>query len=156
MKAFVFSFAALIPSFIFFVWLPKTLAEVNESLSLPVFTSPFLFFTGIMFIIASVFIIAHAFLVFRILGKGTPAPVLPPKYMVKNGLYGRTRNPMYLAYLGIFLGEFFVFGHISLLAYALFMMLLMHLYVVLFEEPDLKKRFGEAYAEYAKHVPRWI
>jgi protein-S-isoprenylcysteine O-methyltransferase Ste14 len=29
-------------------------------------------------------------------------------------------------------------------------------YIPLFEEPGLQKRFGEAYVQYKKNVPRWI
>jgi protein-S-isoprenylcysteine O-methyltransferase Ste14 len=31
-----------------------------------------------------------------------------------------------------------------------------HLFVVLYEERTLKRRFGASYEEYCKTVPRWI
>jgi protein-S-isoprenylcysteine O-methyltransferase Ste14 len=31
-----------------------------------------------------------------------------------------------------------------------------HFFIVLYEEPTLKRRFGAAYEDYLKRVPRWI
>jgi len=31
-----------------------------------------------------------------------------------------------------------------------------HLFVVLWEEPGLKKRFGKEYLDYCRRVPRWL
>jgi protein-S-isoprenylcysteine O-methyltransferase Ste14 len=31
-----------------------------------------------------------------------------------------------------------------------------HLFVILYEEPHLRKTFGMAYLEYCRKVPRWI
>jgi protein-S-isoprenylcysteine O-methyltransferase Ste14 len=63
---------------------------------------------------------------------------------------------MYLAYCAITAGEFFLFGHILLLAYFLFFIVFFHSIVVFVEEPELEKRFGEPYVNYKKTVPRWV
>ena len=31
-----------------------------------------------------------------------------------------------------------------------------HLFVIGYEEPTLRRRFGETYVEYRRTVPRWI
>jgi len=89
-------------------------------------------------------------------GKGTPAPIDPPKELVVSGLYRYVRNPMYVGVFLILIGHFLWFGYWSLLAYAGFFLIPVHLFVTLYEEPDLKKRFGSAYQAYLGKVPRWI
>lgn len=89
-------------------------------------------------------------------GRGTPAPIDPPKELVVAGFYRYVRNPMYFGILLILLGYFLWFGFWWILAYAAFAFLITHLFVTLYEEPTLKKTFGTAYEEYLKRAPRWI
>jgi len=86
--------------------------------------------------------------------RGTPVPLNPPEDLLQAGLYGRTRNPMLT---GVFLA---LFG-VGVLLHSLSIVLiwtpgyiLIHvLELKLFEEPDLERRFGLAYADYRKRVP---
>ncbi len=89
-------------------------------------------------------------------GGGTPAPVDPPKELVATGFYRYVRNPMYLGILLMLTGYFLWFGYWSLLIYSIFIFIATHLFIVLYEEPALKKKFGTAYEDYLKQVPRWI
>ena len=89
-------------------------------------------------------------------GRGTHVPIVPPKVLVHEGLFRRTRNPMYLAYVAIILGEAALFASWVLVAYALACWALAHFYVVRFEEPHLRQRFGAAYDDYCRTVPRWL
>ena len=89
-------------------------------------------------------------------GKGTPAPYDYPKVLVTEGLYKIVRNPGYLGGFIAISGESVVLQSLALLAFALAMWLFVHSFVVFFEEPGLKKRFGVAYVEYCERVPRWF
>ena len=89
-------------------------------------------------------------------GKGTPAPIEPPKELVVSGLYRYVRNPMYVGVLLVILGHFLWFGFWNLLIYAALVFLAFNSFVVFYEEPNLKQRFGATYDEYLKRVPRWI
>ena len=89
-------------------------------------------------------------------GRGTLAAVDPPKELVRQGLYRCVRNPMYLGVLGVLLGEAFHRGAPVLLLWAVFMGLLFNLSVFFYEEPALKRMFGEPYEAYCREVPRWI
>ena len=89
-------------------------------------------------------------------GKGTPAPIEPPKELVVTGLYNYVRNPMYVGVLLVIIGHFWWFGFWNLLIYALFVFLAFSAFVIFYEEPNLKQRFGAAYEAYLKRVPRWI
>jgi protein-S-isoprenylcysteine O-methyltransferase Ste14 len=93
---------------------------------------------------------------FYFIGKGTPVPIDPPKHLVIKGIYKRTRNPMYLSVLIIIFGYFLFFGHLALLMYLASLAGFFHLFVVLYEEPTLKKKFGKSYFRYLKEAPRWI
>ncbi len=89
-------------------------------------------------------------------GRGTPAPIDPPRMLVARGLYRVVRNPMYIGVLFVLLGESIFFASPSILRYTLVVWLFFHVFVVLYEEPRLEKKFGSSYEEYCKGVPRWI
>lgn len=75
-------------------------------------------------------------------GEGTPAPMDPPKRLVATGLYRMVRNPMYIGLVLILLGESIVFASLPVLRHAVFVWLCFHLFVVLNEEPALRRKFG--------------
>jgi len=89
-------------------------------------------------------------------GKGTPAPIDPPKRLVVRGFYRFLRNPMYAGVLLALLGEAWLFRSTALLIYAAIAFTWQHLFVVYYEEPALMRKFGESYSEYLARTPRWI
>ncbi len=89
-------------------------------------------------------------------GHGTPAPLDPPKELVAVGFYRYVRNPMYVGILLILAGHFLWLGYWSLLIYIAIAFVIIHLFVTLYEEPTLKRKFGSTYEEYVGRVPRWI
>lgn len=88
-------------------------------------------------------------------GLGTPAPIAPPLHLVVSGLYRYTRNPMYLAVLAAIFGQSLLFKNVQLIVYGALVWLGFHLFVRLYEEPTLRKKFGTAYTVYCARVPRW-
>ena len=93
---------------------------------------------------------------FTFKGQGTPAPIDPPEELVIQGLYRFVRNPMYVGALLILVGHFLWFQSLWLLLYAGCLFLAFHLFVVLYEEPTLRRQFGESYIRYCQSVSRWI
>ncbi len=89
-------------------------------------------------------------------GRGTPLPTDPPKELVVSGLYRYVRNPIYVSVILILLGHFLWFGFWSLLAYTGLAFVGTHLFVTLYEEPHLRRRFGITYEDYLHRVPRWL
>jgi protein-S-isoprenylcysteine O-methyltransferase Ste14 len=63
---------------------------------------------------------------------------------------------MYVGLVIVLLGESVAFQSLSLLVYAGVVWLACHLFVVLYEEPALHRRFGAAYDAYREQVPRWL
>jgi protein-S-isoprenylcysteine O-methyltransferase Ste14 len=94
--------------------------------------------------------------VFAVVGRGTPGPWDAPRRFVAVGPYRWVRNPIYVAALLVVLGEAWLFLSVSLLLYAGAMAILFHLFVIGYEEPTLRRRFGETYTEYFRTVRRWI
>jgi protein-S-isoprenylcysteine O-methyltransferase Ste14 len=93
---------------------------------------------------------------FLFYGKGTPAPIDPPRKLVKVGLYRFVRNPMYVSAIVALLGWSLWSPSAPLLAAPFLFFTAAHLFVTGYEEPTLKKKFGAVYEEYCKLVPRWI
>ncbi len=87
---------------------------------------------------------------------GTPAPIDPPKELVVRGLYRFSRNPMYLGVLSVIAGQALLFGSLRLALYAAAVFAAFHSFVVLYEEPTLRRQFGESYQRLCARVPRWI
>ena len=71
------------------------------------------------------------------------------------GPYRYVRNPMYLGATLALGGASLSYETAVLAAYAVGFALLMHLFVVLYEEPTLAAMFGSEYAEYRRRVRRW-
>ena len=79
---------------------------------------------------------------FTFTGRGTPAPIDAPKFLVTQGPYHWVRNPMYLAVLSIVIGEAILFRSYLLVGYALLIWAVVHMFVVFVEEPSLRHQFG--------------
>lgn len=90
------------------------------------------------------------------IGRGTLAPVDPPKTLVVRGLYRYVRNPMYVGVLWVLLGEALLFRSGALLTYTAVWFLFVNLFVILYEEPTLRAQFGESYEQYRRAVRRWL
>jgi protein-S-isoprenylcysteine O-methyltransferase Ste14 len=89
-------------------------------------------------------------------GLGTPAPIAAPERLVVRGPYRFTRNPMYVSVMLVILGQAALRWSGALLLYAAFVLLAFQLFVLLYEEPALTRRFGDDYLQYRRTVPRWI
>ena len=102
------------------------------------------------------FVLVECFARFAWQGLGTPAPIAPAERLVVAGVYRIVRNPMYLAVICMVAGEALLFANLAVLAYAAALALAFHVFVRLWEEPRLTRRFGEAYEAYCARTPRWL
>jgi protein-S-isoprenylcysteine O-methyltransferase Ste14 len=89
-------------------------------------------------------------------GHGTPAPIAPAQHLVVGGPFRWVRNPGYVAVVSLVVGQALLFGSGAVLAWAAFLAVAFHLFVVLYEEPTLRRQFGEEYEAYCREVPRWL
>lgn len=97
-----------------------------------------------------------AFWGFAAIGLGTPAPIDPPKVLVVRGLHRYVRNPMYLGVALAIAGQAWLFRSLPVVIYLGCDLLAVHLFVLFYEEPTLKRQFGTEYDGYCASVPRWI
>ena len=110
---------------------------------------------GFAFIGAGVLVLLLTFARFVSEGRGTPAPVAPTQRLVIGGLYRHVRNPMYLAVLAIIVGQVLVLWRPILVAYAMLVASVFVAFVKGYEEPTLRRTFGEEYEAYKRAVPGW-
>ena len=91
-------------------------------------------------------------------GRGTPAPIAPPQRLVVVGFYRYVRNPMYVGFAAGWIGLWIVFGHANWEAIAIVALVTLgvHLFVLFYEEPTLRRKFDGDYEEYCQNVRRWL
>ena len=63
---------------------------------------------------------------------------------------------MYVAVISLIFGQALLLGSVPVLVYGLVVWLLVHLFVLLYEEPTLQQTFGVQYDAYRAGVRRWI
>jgi protein-S-isoprenylcysteine O-methyltransferase Ste14 len=81
----------------------------------------------------------------------------PQQKLVVVGFYRYVRNPMYVGFAMSWIGLWIVFGHANPAAIAAVaaVALAVHLFVVFYEEPTLRQKFGADYEAYCRNVNRW-
>jgi protein-S-isoprenylcysteine O-methyltransferase Ste14 len=92
---------------------------------------------------------------FTFVGRGTPAPFDPPQRLVVRGPYRLIRNPMYFGAFFFIAGFALFYRSPGSALYALVFIAIMHTFVVLYEEPTLRRTFGRDYDEYCQQTGRW-
>lgn len=110
---------------------------------------------GMVLGIAGAAVAVSCILTFVFVGRGTPAPFDPPRRLVAQGPYRFVRNPMYIGAAAAVLGAAVFYRSLALFGYVVAFLLVMHVFVRVFEEPTLRRMFGEEYDSYCQHVGRW-
>jgi protein-S-isoprenylcysteine O-methyltransferase Ste14 len=112
--------------------------------------------SGLIFMGIGAGILISCIYMFARFGKGTLSPFDPARHLVIEGLYRYVRNPMYVGVMIMLLGEAIFFHSWTFLIYAVIVFILFNGFIISYEEPYLKKEFGEQYDRYRKHVRRWL
>jgi protein-S-isoprenylcysteine O-methyltransferase Ste14 len=87
-------------------------------------------------------------------GDGTLAPWDPPRRLVIRGPYRYVRNPMTSGVVFVLFGEALMLLSRPHAIWAATFLVINVICIPLFEEPQLRARFGASYDEYSRHVPR--
>lgn len=151
--------APILKTIVFTIFVPGTVAVLVPWWIAGGFRNPgggFLTWVGIIVTAAGAAIYLRCAWEFAVRGLGTPAPIAPTKFLVTTALHRHVRNPMYIGVALVILGEAALFRSVRVAAYAVAMLLTAHLFVVFYEEPTLRRQFGEEYETYLRTVPRWI
>jgi protein-S-isoprenylcysteine O-methyltransferase Ste14 len=111
---------------------------------------------GILLFIIGLVVLFHCIIRFALEGRGTLSPADPTKRLVITGLYKYSRNPMYLGVMMILIGEAIFFQSIDLWIYLSCIFIFFNLFIMLIEEPRLRRDFDPGYFQYCQKVRRWI
>ena len=110
---------------------------------------------GVLLICAGIIPVVQSFIEF-VKADGTPVPVAPPQRLVVSGFYRYVRNPIYVGFLLILVGQTLLFGSPGLLKYTVTAWLVGAAAVRFYEQPKLARKFGAEYAAYRRAVHAWI
>ena len=113
-------------------------------------------YLGIIVFALGLIVMLRCILQFALEGKGTLSPIDPTKRLVVRGLYRYSRNPMYVGVMMILIGEAIITKSATLWIYLSIIFLAFNLFIMLHEEPRLRKVFGEEYLLYCQKTRRWI
>jgi protein-S-isoprenylcysteine O-methyltransferase Ste14 len=133
-------------------WLALQMRSIGAGWTLPQDSQA----VGIVLMIVGGLVVLSCVGWFVVAGRGTPAPFDPPRSFVPGGPYRWVRNPMYLGALVVLVGFGFWNASLSMVLLALPALALAHLFVALYEEPTLRRRFGVPYVTYLARVNRWV
>lgn len=110
---------------------------------------------GMIPLVAGSFVLISSVVSFYRRGRGTLAPWDPPRELVVQDLYRFNRNPMYVGVILVLIGWALITGSLPLYVYAFIVAVVFHLRVVLYEEKEMTRLFGEQWEQYRATVPRW-
>ena len=85
-----------------------------------------------------------------------PDPAAPTHKIIKNGPFGRSRNPIYLSFALFDVGVALLLNNLWIILALGVLMVYVDRGIVRREERYLEQQFGETYMEYKRNVRRWI
>ncbi|MGC1291907.1 MAG: isoprenylcysteine carboxylmethyltransferase family protein [Candidatus Acidiferrales bacterium] len=138
----------------FFAWIALQLRIYDRDFSfvLPAATVAL----GVVLMFAGAVLALLCIATFVVRGRGTPAPFDPPRQFVAIGPYRYVRNPMYFGGFTLLLGLAFYLRSVSIVLMVTVLLPAIHLLVVLYEEPVLRRKFDGPYENYLATVARWL
>jgi protein-S-isoprenylcysteine O-methyltransferase Ste14 len=129
--------------------------EAIVPLPVPVVHSLALYVAGAVLAASGFVIIAMGTRRFAAAGTNVP-PTLPTTALVVDGIYGRTRNPLYLGLFLVYLGLGVAADSLWAIGLMVPLLWVINVGVVKREERYLERKFGDAYRAYKARVRRWI
>jgi protein-S-isoprenylcysteine O-methyltransferase Ste14 len=112
--------------------------------------------SGLVLVVLGLILFVATVRLFSRHGEGSIMPWDPTHRLIVRGVYRHVRNPMHTGVFFVLFGEALLLRSTWLLVLVAAVVVLHLFYIPLSEEQDLEKRFGEAYREYKRNVPRWI
>jgi protein-S-isoprenylcysteine O-methyltransferase Ste14 len=153
---------AIVGSSLFFIIAPGTVAGLipwaisewhSRSALFGITLLPWL---GGALIVAGIPAVFDSFARFALEGFGTPAPIYPTDRLIATGLYRHVRNPMYVGVVAVILGQALLLGDFRVIIYGAIVWLAFHTFIIVYEEPVLRRRYGQRFEDYCAHVHRWL
>lgn len=111
--------------------------------------------TGVAFLALSLFFQVRSLRQF-FKSRNTLITIKPAFSLQTNGIYGITRNPMYVGLALVYLGISCLVGNWWNIILFPFLLLIVQEYIIKREEKYLERRFGQDYIKYKHKVRRWV
>jgi protein-S-isoprenylcysteine O-methyltransferase Ste14 len=131
------------------IWIPLLMLRTSPSPA----TNRY-WFAAPLFVIGAV-LYAWTTATFALIGRATPFPADAPRKLIVMGPNRFVRNPMYLGVLSVIFAWALLYDARGLYVYGISIAVMFHLMVMIYEEPSLRRQFGDQYADYCKAVKRW-
>jgi len=112
--------------------------------------------SGLVLVVVGLSLFVGTVRLFSQHGEGSIMPWDPTQRLIVRGVYRHVRNPMHTGVFLVLFGEGLLLRSTPLLVLVAAVVILHLFYIPLSEERGLERRFGEAYREYKRNVPRWI
>ena len=135
-------------------WLPWWLVR-RWGLTAPVPWGPLQWCAVPLLVLGAVILLAGVW-EFAVRGRATPAPIDAPQVLVVSGLFRYVRNPMYVGITLVNAGWALLFASRGMALYGVCVFAGFNAFVLLYEEPTLIAKFGDAYHRYRAVVGRWL
>jgi protein-S-isoprenylcysteine O-methyltransferase Ste14 len=144
-------------TFVFFVAAPGTMAGLVPWLITGWEGSPAgwdaVDLLGVLLGLVGLAMVVACFVRFVREGRGTPAPVAPTEELVVGGLYRYMRNPMYVGVGLVIAAQCLAFRSFALGVWLALFTVAVSVFVVGYEQPTLRERYGASYDAYCRSVP---
>lgn len=144
-------------TFVFFVAAPGTMAGLVPWLVTGWEGSPAgldaVDVLGALVVLLGLAMVVACFVRFVREGRGTPAPIAPTEALVVGGLYRYLRNPMYVGVGLVIAGQCLAFRSVPLVVWLAIFTAAVTAFVVGYEQPTLRARYGASYDAYCRSVP---
>ena len=128
--------------------------QLTIPFKLPIFLNLFKWI-GILIIIFSLLVIIQ--LTKQFCSAKTPIrPFTETTTLITNGLYRFSRNPIYLAFIILLIGEALILNNFILLIFPLILAIILQKAFIQKEEELLRIKFPQEYPQYCKKVRRWL
>src|SRR5690349_11129006 len=131
------AFMVLVPGSVAY-WLPKYGFHMFDAFMPSAWTLRH--WLALPFLLIGLAIVGRCVWEFGAKGRGVPMPIDHARFLVVSGLYRYVRNPMYLGVLVFLIGESLWLGSRDFVVYATVWFAAVHTFVLLYEEPNLRRR----------------
>ena len=111
-------------------------------------------FTGLILMIFGMYLIPASYQIFK--KYKTPERYEKSTYLVTEGLYSYSRNPMYLGSVVFLLGMSVLIGNVISFVFPVLFFVIMDRMFIPYEEEKGEEEFGKKYLDYKKKVRKWI
>jgi protein-S-isoprenylcysteine O-methyltransferase Ste14 len=146
-----------IPPPLFYVLIFIAAVFIQKRIPIPdkLFRSPAIKIVGVILLIAALFFLVRSLRQF-LLTKNTLILIKPASSLQTTGVYGMTRNPMYVGLAIVYLGIACLIGNWWNIILFPVLFFIVQEYIIKREEKYLQLEFGQEYSDYKRTVRRWL